>query len=46
VSIDKEYCSIVVYLDTKEEINRLLAKITITMANGEYAYTRLFVIGR
>jgi hypothetical protein len=46
VSVDKEYRSMVVYLDTKEEVDRLLAKMTVTMANGECAYTRPFVIGR
>jgi hypothetical protein len=35
VSIDKEYRSMVVYLDAKEEMDRLLAKMTVTMANGE-----------
>ena len=45
VSIDQEYRSMVVYLDTKEEVDRLLAKMTVTMANGECAYTRPFVIG-
>ena len=46
MSIDKEYRSMVAYLDTKEEVDRLLAKITVTMANGECAYSRPFVIGR
>jgi hypothetical protein len=46
VSMDKEYRSMVVYLDAKEEVDRLLAEVTVTMANGEYAYTRPFVIGR
>jgi hypothetical protein len=46
VSIDKEYRSMVVYLDTKEEVDRLLAKMTVTVANGECAYTRPFAIGR
>ena len=46
VSIEKEYRWMVVYLDTKEEVDRLLAKMTVTMANGECAYTRPFVIGR
>jgi hypothetical protein len=46
VSIDKEYCLMVVYLDVKEEVDKLLAKITIIMANRECAYTRPFVIRR
>ncbi|KAF8846406.1 hypothetical protein BDZ45DRAFT_682538 [Acephala macrosclerotiorum] len=46
VSVDKEYRSMVVYLDTKGEVDELLAKMTVTMANGECAYTRPFVIGR
>ncbi|KAG4442881.1 hypothetical protein IFR05_001677 [Cadophora sp. M221] len=46
VSVDKEYRSMVVYLETKGEVDRLLAKMTVTMANGECAYTRPFVIGR
>jgi hypothetical protein len=46
VSADKTYCSLVVYLDAKEEVDRLLAKMTVTMANGECAYTRPFVLGR
>jgi hypothetical protein len=41
--VDKEYRTIVVYLDKKEEVNRLLAKITVEMANGECAFTQLFV---
>jgi hypothetical protein len=40
VSVDKEYRSMVLYLDAKEEVDRLLAKMTVTMANGECAYTR------
>lgn len=32
VSVDKEYRSMVVYLDTKEKVDRLLAKMTVTMA--------------
>ena len=46
VLIDKEYRSMVVYLDTKEEVDGLLAGMTVTMANGECAYTHPFVIGR
>jgi len=46
VSVDKEYRSMVVYLDTKEDVDGLLAKMTVTMANGECAYTRPFIIGR
>ncbi|KAH9203832.1 hypothetical protein DL95DRAFT_472038 [Leptodontidium sp. 2 PMI_412] len=37
VSVDKEYRSMVIYLDTKEEVDRLLAEMTVTMANGECA---------
>jgi hypothetical protein len=33
-SVDKEYRTMVVYLDRKEEVDRLLAKITVEMANG------------
>jgi hypothetical protein len=36
----------VVYLDTKEEVDRLLVGMTATMANRECVYTRLFTIGR
>lgn len=39
MSIDKEYRSIVVYLDAKEEFDRLLAKMTVTIANGECTFT-------
>jgi hypothetical protein len=46
VSIDKEYRSMVVYPDAKEEVDMLLAKMTVTMANGECAFTRPFVVGR
>lgn len=42
VSVDKEYSSMVVHLDTKEEADRLLEKITVLMPNGECAYTRPF----
>lgn len=34
LSVDKEYRSMVVYLDTKEEVNRLLAGMAVTTANG------------
>ncbi|KAM4058177.1 DDE superfamily endonuclease [Hirsutella rhossiliensis] len=34
-SVDKEYRSLVVHLDKKEEVDRLLAKRTVEMANGE-----------
>jgi hypothetical protein len=44
-SVDKEYRSMVVYVDRKEEANRLLAKQTVEMANGECAFTRPFVQG-
>jgi hypothetical protein len=33
----------VVYLDKKEEVDRLLTKMTVEMANGECAFTKLFV---
>ncbi|KAH8800203.1 hypothetical protein F5884DRAFT_809637, partial [Xylogone sp. PMI_703] len=46
VSVDKEYRSMIVHLDTKEEVDRLLAKMMVTMANGECAFTRPFVISR
>ena len=46
VSVDKEYRSVVVYLDAKEEVDKLLTGSTVTMANGECAYTRPFVVGR
>ena len=45
MSTDKEYRSMVMYLDTKEEVDRLLTGMTVTMANGECAYTRPFVLG-
>jgi len=34
-SIDKEYCTVAVYLDKKEEVDRLLMKMAVEMANGE-----------
>jgi hypothetical protein len=34
LSVDKEYRSMVVYLDAKEEVDRLFAKMTVT-ANAE-----------
>jgi len=43
-SIDKEYRTMVVYLD-KKEVDGLLAKMTVEMANGECAFTRPFVQG-
>ena len=46
VSEDKEYRSMVVYLDMKEEVDRLLTGVTVHMANGECAFTRPFVLGR
>ena len=45
VSVGKEYRSMVVYLDKKEEVNQLLAKMTVEMANGECAFARPFVQG-
>jgi hypothetical protein len=44
-SIDKEYRSMVVYLDKKEEVDGMLARMTVEMANGECAFTRPFVQG-
>ncbi|KAH7118403.1 hypothetical protein EDB81DRAFT_618150, partial [Dactylonectria macrodidyma] len=44
-SVDKDYRSMVVNVDKKEEANRLLAKQTVEMANGECAFTRPFVQG-
>jgi hypothetical protein len=44
-SINKENRTMVVYLDKKEEVNRLLVNRTVEMANGECAFTRLFVQG-
>jgi hypothetical protein len=44
-SVDKEYRTMVVYLDRKEEVDRLLTKITVEMANGECAFTQPFVQG-
>jgi hypothetical protein len=46
VLVDKEYRSMVVYLDTKEEADRLLAKMTVTMANSECVFTRPFTVSR
>ena len=43
--INKEYYLIVIYLDIKEEVNRLLIRIIVTIVNREYAYTYLFIIG-
>ena len=42
--INKEYYLIVIYLDIKEEVNRLLIKIIVTIVNREYVYTYLFII--
>ncbi len=44
-SVDKEYRTMVVYLDKKEEVDRLLAGMTVEMANGECAFTRPSVQG-
>ena len=46
VSEDKEHRSMAVYLDTKEEVDRLLTGVTVNMANEECAFTRPFVLGR
>ena len=43
--INKEYYLIVIYLDIKEEVNRLLIGIIVTIANRECVYTYLFIIG-
>jgi len=43
--INKEYYLIVIYLDIKEEVNRLLIRIIVTIVNREYVYTYLFIIG-
>jgi len=43
--INKEYYLIVIYLDIKEEVNRLLIRIIVTIVNREYIYTYLFIIG-
>jgi len=45
VLINKEYYLIVIYLDIKEEVNRLLIGIIVTIVNSEYVYTYLFIIG-
>jgi len=45
VLINKEYYLIVIYLDIKEEVNRLIIKIIVTIVNREYIYTYLFIIG-
>src|ERR1700722_17979486 len=37
-SVDKECRTMVVYLDEKEEVDKLLAKMTVEMANGECAF--------
>jgi hypothetical protein len=42
---DKEYRTMVVYLDKKEEVDGLLAKMTVEMVNDECAFTRPFVQG-
>ncbi|KAM4067830.1 DDE superfamily endonuclease [Hirsutella rhossiliensis] len=41
-SVDKEYRSLVVHLDKKEEVDRLLAKRTVEMANGEASISLLY----
>ena len=43
--INKEYYLIVIYLDIKEEVNRLLIRIIVTIVNRECVYTYLFIIG-
>ena len=43
--VNKEYYLIVIYLDIKEEVNRLLIGIIVTIVNREYVYTYLFIIG-
>lgn len=42
-SVNKEYYIIVVYLDKKEEVDKLLAKIIVKMANSKCAFTQPFV---
>ena len=44
VSVDKEYCSMVVYLEGKEEVDKLFARMTVATANGECAFTHPFAI--
>ena len=44
--INKKYYLIVIYLDKKEEVNRLLIRIIVTIVNREYIYTYLFIIGQ
>ena len=43
--VNKEYYLIVIYLDIKKEVNRLLIGIIVTIVNREYIYTYLFIIG-
>jgi len=45
VLVNKEYYLIVIYLDIKKEVNRLIIKIIVTIVNREYIYTYLFIIG-
>jgi hypothetical protein len=45
VSVDKEYRTMVVYLDKKEEVDRLLTRAAVEMASGECAFTQPFVQG-
>lgn len=44
VSIDKKYRSMVVYLDTRGEVDRLLTGMTVTIANGDrcHLYGQLY----
>ena len=41
--VNKEYYLIVIYLDIKKEVNRLIIKIIVTIVNREYVYTYLFI---
>lgn len=44
-SIGKVYRTMVVHLDKKEEVDRLLVNRAVDMANGECAFTQSFVQG-
>ena len=46
VLINKEYYLIVIYLDIKKKVNRLLIRIIVTIVNRECVYTYLFIIGQ
>lgn len=42
-SVNMEYRIMVAYLDKRKEVDRLLTKVTVKMANSKCTFTRPFV---